>query len=111
MAVVISDLERYSPEQAGLALSYCFTIPYFFLFFAFNYYHALLYAASLERLLQYKDASLPQELAWQRAGADALLPAAWPQSGELVFEQVELRYRPDLPPSVLKFSLRIPAGE
>lgn len=38
-------------------------------------------------------------------------PAGWPTVGGLVFEGLELRYRPDLPPVIKGLSLEIRAGE
>merc|ERR1711939_18824 len=41
----------------------------------------------------------------------AYLARHWPVAGEVVFHEVSLRYRPDLPPALRSVSFRVKAGE
>jgi ABC-type multidrug transport system fused ATPase/permease subunit len=59
---------------------------------------------SVERVDYY--AKLPAER-WEGVSK----PAAWPAAGRITFDDLELRYRPDLPPVVRGLSLEILPGE
>lgn len=45
------------------------------------------------------------------ADCETPLHASWPDKGELSFEQVDLRYRPETPIVLSGFSIQIPAGQ
>ncbi|KAG7121601.1 Multidrug resistance-associated protein 1 like [Verticillium longisporum] len=65
--------------------------------------------SSTERLHQYtsslaREASLEEDAAFR-------LRSSWPESGEIVFESVQMRYRPELPLVLDNFSLTIRGGE
>mmetsp|Transcript_29963 Transcript_29963/g.77003 ORF Transcript_29963/g.77003 Transcript_29963/m.77003 type:complete len:1212 (+) Transcript_29963:29-3664(+) len=107
---ILVDIDNYEESQAGLALSYAFTVPYFLLFFSYNTYQTKLYLSSLERLLQYKGDAVPQEPSWYLP-VDDQLPPGWPAAGDVLFSNVSLKYRPELEPSIKDFSLEIQAGE
>ena len=62
---------------------------------------------SLERVLQY--ARLPSE-APLHTPADQALADDWPARGTIAFENVRLRYRPDLPPALDGFTYCCGAG-
>lgn len=49
----------------------------------------------------------------QKLGLGSLLspPADWPARGEISFEKVVLRYRPELPPALKGLSFSVAAGE
>jgi ABC-type multidrug transport system fused ATPase/permease subunit len=64
---------------------------------------------ALERLLEYKGEDVTQERDWYEPGDKTL--AAWPQTGTLVFENVELVYRVGLKPAIVDVSFRLESGE
>ena len=97
----------YDAEQLGLALSYCFLIPYFASFIAQMLNTMLMMFTSLERLIELK--LIPQEAA-RNTPADAALAAAWPTAGEIVFDHAVLRYRPELPPALKDLNITIHGG-
>jgi ABC-type multidrug transport system fused ATPase/permease subunit len=63
---------------------------------------------SLERLLSYVLGDLPQEARW-RGKADPVAP--WPAKGEVVFENVALRYKAGAPLALSGLSLTVAGGE
>lgn len=64
--------------------------------------------SSVERLVSYAH-DLPQE-ASARSSATAT-SSNWPERGGIKFENIELRYRPELPPVLRDLSLEINPGE
>jgi ABC-type multidrug transport system fused ATPase/permease subunit len=64
--------------------------------------------ASVERLV-HTGHELPQEAPAFVSGTSA--PPNWPESGGIKFENIELRYRPELPPVLRDLSLDINPGE
>eukprot|EP01061_Rhynchopus_euleeides_P018502 TRINITY_DN3062_c0_g1_i3.p1 TRINITY_DN3062_c0_g1~~TRINITY_DN3062_c0_g1_i3.p1 ORF type:complete len:1469 (+),score=596.87 TRINITY_DN3062_c0_g1_i3:157-4563(+) len=105
--MVWSPLE-FSTSELGLALSYCFLLPYFLLFFSVTFSILRLNMTSLERLLQYGGYEVDQEPAWHLPTDP---PAAWPQTGKIAFKDAELIYRPGLPPALRGINLDVKHGE
>jgi ABC-type multidrug transport system fused ATPase/permease subunit len=97
----------FDPEQLGLALSYCFLIPYFASFIAQMVNTLLMMFTALERLVELK--LIPQEAA-RTTPADDALPLDWPAKGEIVFDHAVLFYRPELPPALKDLHVTIPGG-
>ena len=64
---------------------------------------------SVERLLHYAT-ELEQEAAVEST-PDRKPPPEWPSKGGIRFEDVKLRYRPDLPPVLSGFDLDLLPGE
>ena len=64
---------------------------------------------SVERLLHYAT-ELEQE-APVESTPDRKPAPEWPSKGGIRFDDVQLRYRPDLPPVLSHFSLEVHAGE
>lgn len=103
------------PEEVALSLAYVFLVPYFggmasgvAVMCGHNF-------TSLERLLELKSDSVPEE-AWppgttfleeptERSGEE------WPSAGSIVFEDVSLRYRQELPLALTNLSFQIPGGQ
>ncbi|KAM0271868.1 hypothetical protein ACHAQH_008953 [Verticillium albo-atrum] len=65
--------------------------------------------SSTERLYQYTS-SLAHEASLEDDDASPVRPQ-WPESGEVQFESVQMRYRPELPLVLDQFSLHIRGGE
>ena len=61
---------------------------------------------SVERVLLFTQ--LPQERALT---SGCKPPASWPSKGDIEFENVTLKYREDLPPTLKNLSFRIHGGE
>ena len=102
--------EDLSSSELGLVMTYSFLLPYFFLFFSMMYATLKAVATSLERLLDCKSDSVPQEPDWV-TDADSQAPVEWPQNGEIKFENATLRYRPNLPPSLKDITLQVDKAE
>ena len=62
---------------------------------------------SVERVLEYIDVDEEAPLAVE----DGAPPPSWPQRGEVTFDAVQLKYRPDLPPVLKGVSFTLGAGE
>jgi ABC-type multidrug transport system fused ATPase/permease subunit len=113
-------LPGYSPSDAGLGLLYSFMIPYFLAFLSFQISTTKSTLYSLERLFEFKSQRVPQEPAWhlphdntlqhRKQPAASEPTSAWPTNGKVVFQDVELRYRPGLPPALRGLTLQIPGG-
>eukprot|EP01064_Diplonema_japonicum_P031285 TRINITY_DN5536_c0_g1_i1.p1 TRINITY_DN5536_c0_g1~~TRINITY_DN5536_c0_g1_i1.p1 ORF type:complete len:1494 (+),score=401.34 TRINITY_DN5536_c0_g1_i1:41-4522(+) len=98
-----------SSSLLGLAMTYSFMLPYFFLFFSLFYSRMKSLLTSLERLLECKDASVPQEPEWFEP-TDAAIPSSWPEKGNITFDDATLVYRPGLPPALNEVDLEIKGG-
>eukprot|EP00929_Paragymnodinium_shiwhaense_P071004 TRINITY_DN36074_c0_g1_i1.p1 TRINITY_DN36074_c0_g1~~TRINITY_DN36074_c0_g1_i1.p1 ORF type:complete len:1316 (-),score=242.54 TRINITY_DN36074_c0_g1_i1:101-3652(-) len=92
--------------RIGLALTYAFLLPYFLLYAAFTISVLKISGTALERLLE--SCALPQESNWNVANDKALV--SWPDKGRVVFDDVELVYRPGLPAALKGVSFDIPGG-
>eukprot|EP00930_Biecheleria_cincta_P037305 TRINITY_DN25591_c0_g1_i2.p1 TRINITY_DN25591_c0_g1~~TRINITY_DN25591_c0_g1_i2.p1 ORF type:complete len:1288 (-),score=217.38 TRINITY_DN25591_c0_g1_i2:195-4058(-) len=102
------------PEVSGLAFTYCFLVPYFL---GINAQLAILTNhafTSLERLLELCSQRIPSE-AWPGGSvfedSSDKAPASWPTHGAVVFENVQLRYRPGLPLALRGLSFHVKGGE
>jgi ABC-type multidrug transport system fused ATPase/permease subunit len=105
--LVVTNRLSVSPSIAGLILSYSLSV-------AGIIQITVKYLAELdnsmcstERLYQYTS-SLAQEAALE---CEPRVRQSWPERGEIVYEGVQMRYRPELPLVVDNFSLHIRAGE
>jgi len=91
--------------QVGLALTYAFLLPYYFLFFAFVFAVLNISMTSLERVLECLH--LPEEPEWHlQTDSDKV----WPSAGAVEFNDAVLVYRPGLPPALRGVTLTIPGG-
>ena len=63
---------------------------------------------SVERVLEY--GNLESEAALTVAGDEELARTNWPQSGEIEYDGVSVRYRSSLPLALRQISFRIPSG-
>eukprot|EP00615_Pteridomonas_danica_P010179 CAMPEP_0114329460 /NCGR_PEP_ID=MMETSP0101-20121206/1097_1 /TAXON_ID=38822 ORGANISM="Pteridomonas danica, Strain PT" /NCGR_SAMPLE_ID=MMETSP0101 /ASSEMBLY_ACC=CAM_ASM_000211 /LENGTH=661 /DNA_ID=CAMNT_0001459141 /DNA_START=21 /DNA_END=2006 /DNA_ORIENTATION=+ len=97
---------------AGLILTYAFLLPYFLNLSADLSMMFFSIMPALERLFEFlPDGDLPKEPARIEPNDEALLKRGWPTAGSLHFENVNMRYRPDLPLSLKSFSATISGGE
>jgi len=64
---------------------------------------------SLEPLLDYITGGIPEEPPWQLASDPE--PGMWPTAGALKFQDLHLRYRPELPKALDGFELEVAGGE
>ncbi|TID30545.1 hypothetical protein CANINC_000899 [Pichia inconspicua] len=98
-----------SAASAGLLISYIVQLSLQLISFSKSLGQAEQYLSSVERVVEYVN-ELPQEAAYTNE-ADEKVPAEWPNNGEIVFENVSLRYRPELPHVLKNLSLHIKPGE
>ena len=98
---LVATREERSAELGALTLTYVLMLPYFAGLLAMLFPTMRTYLACLERLLEYLE--LPQEA--PRSLASDPPPAEWPtDGGRIVFNDVRLRYRPNLPLALCGFS-------
>ena len=109
-SMIAASVVFSSPAEeayVALAVTYSFLVPYF-LGHTMNYgSQFLLFCASLERLLEYRE--LPQE-APHSCETDPDL-ATWPRHGGICFEEVSCRYHASLPLVLEGVSFDISGGE
>lgn len=108
-AIVFAQRDSFEVSLVGVALNYSFLLPYFLGLFSLQTMILSNGATSLERVLEYSSATIPQEPPWTLP--EDPTPAQWPLKGEIEFRDISLRYRPDLPPAVKNVSFQIKAGE
>lgn len=106
MLVVTSRFE-ISPSISGLVLSYVISIMQMLQFTVRQVTEMQNNMNSAERL-HYYGLSLEQE-APEHTAVD--LPKTWPEHGEIVFDNVQMRYRAELPLVLQGLSLHIQPGE
>jgi ATP-binding cassette subfamily C (CFTR/MRP) protein 4 len=63
---------------------------------------------SVERVLEF--GKLEPEAALEEPGDAAVLSGNWPQDGAIEYNNLMVRYRPNLPPALKDISFKIPAG-
>lgn len=105
--LVVTSAFYVDPAITGLFLSYSLTL-------AGIIQITLRYLAdvdsamySTERLHQHAT-SLPSEASLE---ARAVTRPSWPETGELSFDSVSVRYRPDLPLGLEELSVHVPGGK
>ncbi|KAG7123699.1 Oligomycin resistance ATP-dependent permease YOR1 like protein [Verticillium longisporum] len=98
-----------SPSITGLILSYSLSLVGIIQITVRYFADVDNSMSSTERLHQYTS-SLAREASLEEDAAFRLRPS-WPESGEIVFESVQMRYRPELPLVLDNFSLTIRGGE
>lgn len=103
-AIIVVELQNYQPALVGLALNYCFNLPYFLGILSITLPMGMQCATSLERVMQLKSSEVVQEN--YNEGKDK--PDNWPSSGVITFQDVSLIYRPGLPPAINHLGFTIP---
>jgi len=112
-ATVLSD-DSIGPELSSLAFAYCFMAPYFLGIVAMLVIMTNHSFTSLERLLSLQSPehvpveAWPTEPVFLDSKSEAI---SWPSAGNIVFESVQLRYRPGLPLAVCGVSFEVQGGE
>lgn len=99
---------RTNPSEIGLALSYIIAIQMGFTFAVRQLAEVENDMNSVERLMYY-GRELEQEAAYEIASTAP--PKEWPQRGEIIFQDVKLRYRPGLPLVLDGLSFSVNAAE
>lgn len=100
--------ESLSPTVSALALTYVLQMTSLFQWGFRLWAEVSNHLIAAERFLAYSQ--LPQESLTPQPGDSALRHVAWPQEGRVVFEEVEMRYRPELPLVLKGVSLNINGG-
>ena len=111
-SVVLFNRDDFqNPAMVGVALGYSFLLPYFLGLFALMIQMLLTAATSLERILQYQSDEVPQAPAWHLKRDKELERKDWPSDGNITYEHMSLKYRPELEPAVKDATLTIRAQE
>ncbi len=105
--LVVTNILSVSPSIAGLVLSYSLSVAGIIQITVKYLAEVDNSMCSTERLHQYTS-SLSQEAPLE---CEPRVRASWPEKGEIVYEGVQMRYRPELPLVIDNFSLQIQAGE
>lgn len=106
--IAVAEAEKTNPSKIGLALSYIISVQMAFSFGVRQLAEVENDMNSVERLLHY-GSGLEQEAAFEIP--EHAPPREWPQRGEIVFQNVNLRYRPGLPLVLDNLSFQINGAE
>lgn len=107
VACIIAIQLKENPAQAGLAITYTLQLAAMMQFTVRSMTEAESQVASVERIMEY--AAVPMEAARVTPFDEQL--ADWPSSGQIDFEDFDLRYRDDLPKTLCSVNLHIKSGE
>ncbi|KAJ3795163.1 ABC transporter [Lentinula aff. detonsa] len=97
-----------SPSQTGLVLSYILSIQQAFGWLVRQSAEVENDMNSVERVVYYAE-EIEQEAAHELP--DKKPPSPWPSRGHVVFKDVVLKYRPELPPVLKGISVNVQGGE
>lgn len=106
--LVVATRFSISPAQTGLALSYILSVQQAFGWLVRQSAELENNMNSVERIVHYGteiEEEAPHELPEKKQKAH------WPHQGEIHFQNVVLKYRPELPPVLRDMSMSIQAGE
>jgi ABC-type multidrug transport system fused ATPase/permease subunit len=106
--VCANDILKIPAGLVGLMIqwSVIFTAALNFFFLRLSESEARL--TSIERI--HRTTELPQEAAWETDPHIEALDASWPSRGELVFDDVSMRYRKELPLALESMSFKLSPG-
>jgi len=105
-AWVLFVQEDPDPAKSGMVLTYSFLTPYFLTMVSGIYAMLKVLMTSVERLLDY----LEVEQEPPRVVLDDA-PESWPAKGTLQYDEVKMRYKPDLPLALKGVSFTIEGGQ
>ena len=105
--IAVTESTKINPSQIGLVLSYILSVQMSFTWAVRQFAEVENDMNSVERLQHYGH-QLEQEAAFDIPGEK--IPAEWPQTGEIVFRDVQLRYRPGLPLVLHGLTMNIKGG-
>ena len=108
---IISGGDANLAGTAGLVLSYTALLTDYLNWALRMYTQLETQMVSVERLLKFTQLPPEEPPEKLREALSKPVEAAWPQSGAIVFNQVEMRYRPGTPRVLRGLSLSIKAGE
>eukprot|EP01060_Flectonema_neradi_P004870 TRINITY_DN13201_c0_g1_i1.p1 TRINITY_DN13201_c0_g1~~TRINITY_DN13201_c0_g1_i1.p1 ORF type:complete len:1324 (+),score=235.45 TRINITY_DN13201_c0_g1_i1:56-4027(+) len=94
-------------SEMGLALTYCFMLPYFLQIYSAIVIMLITAFTSLERLLECSSEDIPQEPEWHTTVDTELCKNGWPSGGNIQFSDASLVYRPGLPAALSNVNLSL----
>lgn len=106
--IAVLEATKTNPSKIGLALSYIIAIQMGFTFAVRQLAEVENDMNSVERLMHY-GGKLEQEAAYDVPATTP--PKEWPQTGEIIFDNVDFRYRPGLPLVLDKLSFKVHGAE
>jgi len=110
LAILISMKDPNSDSGlVGLSASYLLSITETLTFVFRQFINTDMMMASSARVISYS--TLPTEAALELPNDKTLKQNSWPNKGEIVFKNVYMRYRPELPHTIKGLNLKINAGE
>lgn len=99
-----------SAASSGLLISYTVQLSMQLISFSKSLGQTEQYMSSVERVCEYVT-DLPQEAAYINEAEDSKIPENWPSGGKIQFNNVSLKYRPELPFVLKNMTLDIKPGE
>ncbi|GAA5927015.1 uncharacterized protein JCM15063_000432 [Sporobolomyces koalae] len=106
--VAVTERTTISSSKIGLVLAVTLAVQQALTIMVRQFAEVENNLSSVERLVHTAN-ELPQEAPAHIPGI--VVPAKWPEQGTIAFEDVELRYRPELPTVLHNLSLNIKPGE
>ncbi|KAG0673397.1 hypothetical protein C6P42_002747 [Pichia californica] len=106
----VSRAYPISAASSGLLVSYTVQLSMQLISFSKSLGQAEQYMSSVERVCEYVN-ELPQEASYKDEVKDSVIPENWPSGGHIQFNDVSLKYRPELPFVLKNMTLDIKPGE
>ncbi|XP_065061425.1 ATP-binding cassette sub-family C member 10-like [Rhopilema esculentum] len=110
LAVIEHHISSVDPGLVGLAIAYALSITDRLSGLVTSFTETEMQMVSVERAHQYIDGA-PKEEEFPQTKHLMTVDDSWPQSGAILFKDVTLVYRPDLPPALKNLNLQIRSGE
>ncbi|OUT20980.1 hypothetical protein CAS74_003977 [Pichia kudriavzevii] len=108
--LAVSRVYPISAASSGLLVSYIVQLSMQLISFTKSLGQLEQYMSSVERVCEYVT-EIPQEAPYENEAEDAKIPPNWPVGGHIIFKDVSLKYRPELPFVLKNMDLDIRPGE
>lgn len=107
-SVLLKDLGWVSKEMLAVSIQIVTDIIVFFSITVRMLAEVQNMMTSSQRLVDYTKLELEDEL--EKPGDKKLIAENWPSKGEMVFDNVSMKYRPQMDPSMIDVNMQIQAG-
>lgn len=107
--LAVTDVSGISPSQIGLVLSYSVSLTQVSTLFTRQSAEVENYMSSVERLVQFSGDQVPQEKPHEIP--ENKPPKEWPSPGAIEFNDVQMRYRKEMPLVLKGLTLSVKGGE
>jgi len=107
VVVIVTSRDTINPGLVGLSIVYATSLRFGLSFSVLASTQTEISMNATERIMEY--CNLPQEPA--DPPSPTPLPEVWPSAGNIEFTNVEVKYRPELPPVLKEININIRPGE